>query len=35
MMVYKGFGHAIDKPKQQRAVMEHNLEWFRKYIWNE
>lgn len=35
MMVYKGFGHAIDKPKQQRAVMEHNLAWFSKYIWNE
>jgi dipeptidyl aminopeptidase/acylaminoacyl peptidase len=35
MIVYKGFGHAIDKPKQQRAVMEHNLEWFGKYIWNE
>ena len=35
MIVYKGFGHAIDKPKQQRAVMEHNLEWFGKYIWGE
>lgn len=33
MIVYKGFGHGIDKPKQQRAVMEHNMEWFTKYIW--
>lgn len=33
MIVYKGFGHGIDKPKQQRAVMEHNLDWFTKYIW--
>jgi len=33
MIVYKGFGHGIDKPKQQRAVMEHNMEWFGKYIW--
>ena len=33
MIVYKGFGHGIDKPKQQRAVMEHNLDWFSKYIW--
>src|SRR5258708_1125931 len=24
MIFYKGFGHAIDKPKQQRAVMERN-----------
>ena len=30
MIVYKGFGHGIDKPKQQRAVMEHNMEWFGK-----
>jgi dipeptidyl aminopeptidase/acylaminoacyl peptidase len=35
MIVYKGFGHGIDKPKQQRAVMEHNMEWFSKYLWNE
>lgn len=24
-----------DKPKQQMAVMEHNYEWFSKYIWGE
>ncbi|HSB08327.1 MAG TPA: S9 family peptidase [Blastocatellia bacterium] len=35
MVVYKGFGHGIDKPKQQRAVMEHNYEWFRQWIWGE
>jgi dipeptidyl aminopeptidase/acylaminoacyl peptidase len=35
MVVYKGFGHGIDKPKQQRAVLEHNLAWFSKYIWSE
>jgi dipeptidyl aminopeptidase/acylaminoacyl peptidase len=35
MVVYKGFGHGIDKPKQQRAVIEHNLAWFSKYIWGE
>jgi dipeptidyl aminopeptidase/acylaminoacyl peptidase len=35
MVVYKGFGHGIDKPKQQRAVMEHNLAWFSKYIWGD
>jgi hypothetical protein len=23
------------KPKQQRAVIEHNYEWFSKYIWGE
>lgn len=35
LVLYKGFGHGINKPKQQRAVMEHNYEWFSKYIWGE
>lgn len=35
MLVYKGFGHGIDKPKQQRAVMEANYEWFAQWIWGE
>ncbi|HXU09662.1 MAG TPA: S9 family peptidase [Blastocatellia bacterium] len=35
MLVYKGFGHGIDKPKQQRAVMEANYEWFGQWIWGE
>ena len=35
MVVYKGFGHGITKPKQQRAVMEENEKWFAQYIWAE
>ncbi|MEK6410935.1 MAG: S9 family peptidase [Acidobacteriota bacterium] len=35
MVVYKGFGHGIDKPKQQRAAMELNYEWFSQWIWGE
>jgi dipeptidyl aminopeptidase/acylaminoacyl peptidase len=35
LVLYKGFGHPITKPKQQKAVMEHNYEWFSKYIWGE
>lgn len=35
MIVYKGFGHGITKPKSQRAVMQHNLGWFNHYIWND
>jgi len=35
MIVYKGFGHGITKPKQQRAVMEENEKWFAQYIWGE
>jgi dipeptidyl aminopeptidase/acylaminoacyl peptidase len=35
LIVYKGFegiGHGPSKPKSSRAVMEHNLEWFDKYL---
>lgn len=35
MIVYKGFGHGIDKPKQHRAVLEQNYEWFTQWIWGE
>jgi dipeptidyl aminopeptidase/acylaminoacyl peptidase len=35
MVVYKGFGHGITKPKQQREVMEENEKWFAQYIWGE
>jgi dipeptidyl aminopeptidase/acylaminoacyl peptidase len=35
MVVYKGFGHGITKPKQQCAVMEENEKWFAQYIWGE
>jgi dipeptidyl aminopeptidase/acylaminoacyl peptidase len=35
MIVYKGFGHGINKPKQQRAVLEHNEEWFGRWIWGD
>src|SRR5205807_3316218 len=33
MIVYKGFGHPITKPRSQRAVMPHNLAWFNHYHW--
>jgi dipeptidyl aminopeptidase/acylaminoacyl peptidase len=35
MIVYKGYGHGITKPKSMRAVMSHNLEWFNHYIFGE
>jgi dipeptidyl aminopeptidase/acylaminoacyl peptidase len=34
LIVYKGFGHGLNKPKAARAAMEHNLEWFDKYLFN-
>jgi dipeptidyl aminopeptidase/acylaminoacyl peptidase len=35
MVVYKGFGHGITRPKSMRAVMQHNLAWFNHYIWGD
>jgi dipeptidyl aminopeptidase/acylaminoacyl peptidase len=35
MVLYDGFGHPINKPKQQRAVMEENENWFGHYIWGD
>jgi dipeptidyl aminopeptidase/acylaminoacyl peptidase len=35
LIVYKGFGHGLNKPKAARAAMEHNLEWFNRYVFGE
>jgi dipeptidyl aminopeptidase/acylaminoacyl peptidase len=35
MIVYAGYGHGITKPKSNRAVLQHNLDWFAHYIWGE
>lgn len=35
MVVYKGYGHGITKPKSMRAVMQHNLAWFGHYIFGD
>ena len=35
LIVYKGFGHGINKPKERLAATWHNWQWFAKYIWNE
>ena len=35
LIIYKGFGgigHGPTKPKSHRATMEHNLEWFDRYM---
>ena len=35
LIVYKGFGHGITKPKAMRAVMTHNLTWFNHYLFGD
>ncbi|MEM8897352.1 MAG: S9 family peptidase [Bacteroidota bacterium] len=35
LVVYKGFGHGISKPKERLAATWHNWQWFAKYIWGE
>jgi dipeptidyl aminopeptidase/acylaminoacyl peptidase len=35
LIVYKGFGHGITKPKERLAAMWHNWQWFARYVWHE
>lgn len=35
LIVYKGFGHGITKPKERLGAMWHNWQWFAKYVWGE
>ena len=35
LVVYKGFGHGITKPKERLAAIWHNWQWFNQYIWGE
>lgn len=35
MIVYKGFGHGLTKPKAMRAAMQHNLAWFNHHIFGD
>jgi dipeptidyl aminopeptidase/acylaminoacyl peptidase len=35
LILYQGFGHGVNKPKSQRALLEANRDWFNFYIWNE
>jgi dipeptidyl aminopeptidase/acylaminoacyl peptidase len=35
LIVYKGFGHGITKPKERLAAQWHNWQWFGKYLWGE
>jgi dipeptidyl aminopeptidase/acylaminoacyl peptidase len=35
LVVYKGFGHGISKPRELLAANWHNYQWFAKYLWGE
>ena len=35
LIVYKGFGHGINKPKERLAATWHNWQWFNKYLFGE
>jgi dipeptidyl aminopeptidase/acylaminoacyl peptidase len=32
LIVFKGFGHGLNKPKANRAAMEQNLDWFSQHV---
>ena len=33
LVLFKGFGHPLNKPKANRAAMQQNFDWFNKYLW--
>jgi dipeptidyl aminopeptidase/acylaminoacyl peptidase len=35
LIIYKGFGHEISKPKERLAAIWHNWQWFNKYVFGE
>jgi dipeptidyl aminopeptidase/acylaminoacyl peptidase len=35
LILYNGFGHGVNKPKSQRALLQSNLDWFNLYIWGD
>ena len=35
LVVYKGFGHSIAKPKERLAAIWHNWLWFNHYVFGE
>jgi dipeptidyl aminopeptidase/acylaminoacyl peptidase len=35
LIVYKGFGHGISKPKERLAAIWHNWQWFNRYVFGE
>ncbi|HVG12554.1 MAG TPA: S9 family peptidase [Flavisolibacter sp.] len=35
LIVYKGFGHGINKPKERLAAVWHNWQWFNKYVFGD
>ena len=35
LIIYKGFGHGITKPRERLAAMWHNWEWFARHVWGE
>ncbi len=34
LVVFKGFGHGLNKPKANRAAMQQNYDWFTKHVWS-
>ena len=35
LIVYKGFGHGISKPRERLAAVWHNWQWFAQHIWDQ
>lgn len=34
LVLFRGFGHGLDRPKANRAAMQQNYDWFKRHLWN-
>ncbi|MEL6675226.1 MAG: S9 family peptidase [Bacteroidota bacterium] len=35
LVVYRGFGHSVTRPKERLAALWHNWQWFLQHVWGE
>jgi len=35
LVIFKGFGHGLTKPKANRGAMQQNYDWFTRHVWGQ
>ncbi|MDP1568458.1 MAG: S9 family peptidase [Vicinamibacterales bacterium] len=33
LVLFRGFGHGLDRPKANRGAMQQNFDWFKQHLW--
>jgi len=34
LVLFRGFGHGLDRPKANRGAMQQNFDWFKRHLWH-